>query len=127
MPPRNRLCYLIGTLIGAVFVLVYRGPFWQFVRGYAGDWLIVQFLYLIARFWIGVRRRYWLAAGIFVLSILVEVIQYLGAGVIPRNFLTEITIGSTLDPLDILAYAVGLVTVLLIEQVSLARLKPHEG
>jgi hypothetical protein len=117
MSRSRRLLYIAAMLIGAVFVLVYRGPLWPYVRGYMGDWLIVQFIYMIGRLWIPDRWRYWLAGGVFLLGILTEIIQYFGAASIPRNAITELTIGSTFDPLDIITYAVGIMTVLLLERL----------
>ena len=107
---------LLIILIGAVFVLVYRGPYWPFVRGYMGDWLIVQFIYVMARFWISFRWRYPLAIAILLFSLFVEVIQFLASGSIPHTFVAEVTIGSTFDPVDLAAYALGLVTVLSTER-----------
>jgi hypothetical protein len=116
-----RFLYIAATLLGAVFILVYRGPYWTFVRSYGGDWLVVQFIYLIARFWIADRWRYHLAAAVLLLGVLVEVIQLLSAGLIPRTFVAEVTIGSTFDPLDIIAFALGLITVLVAEQIPSKR------
>src|SRR5258707_5741218 len=115
--PRTKpFLYLLIVLIGAVFVLVYRGPFWPFVRGYMGDWLVVQFIYVIARLWISYRLRYQLAVCVFLFALFVEVVQLLTAGSIPHTFAAEVTVGSTFDPGDIVAYALGLVTVLLTER-----------
>ena len=111
------IIYLAITLIGAVFVLTYRGPFWPYVRSYMGDFLVVQFIYLVARFWISPRWRYYLAGAVFLLGVLVEVIQFFGTDLIPRSFAAEITIGSTFDPLDIAAYALGLVIILVVENL----------
>ncbi|SRR5258708_16281740 len=112
----RQLLYLVVILLGAVFVLVYRGPFWPFVRGYMGDWLVVQFIYVIARFAVKYRWRYRLALAIFLFSIGVEIVQLIAATSIPRTFAAEITIGSTFDILDIAAYALGLLTVLFAER-----------
>jgi hypothetical protein len=111
----RQFIYLAVVLIGAVFVLTYRGPFWVFIRSYAGDWLIVQFIYVIARFWISYRWRYRLAIGIMVFALATEIVQFIGTGIIPRNFAMEVTIGSTFDPGDLLAYVLGLITVLMID------------
>ncbi len=127
MSRSRRFLYIIATLIGAVFVLVYRGPFWPFVRGYVGDWLIVQTIYLIARFWVSDRWRYPLAGGVFLLGVLVEVIKYLSAGSIPRTFVAEMTIGSTFDPQNLIAYALGIVTVLIVEHFLSKRLVQANG
>jgi len=112
---RKKLVYLGLTLLGAVFVLVYRGPLWPFVRGYMGDWLVVQFIYVIARFWVNYRWHYRLAIIVFLFSILVEVVQYFAASVIPSTFVADVTVGRTFDPVDIAAYALGVITVLLID------------
>src|SRR5258708_35058193 len=116
MSRSKRIVYIAVTLFGAAFVLVYRGPFWPFVRGYMGDWLVVQFIYLIARFWIGYRWRYALAVSVFLLGAAVEVIQLLAAASLPHTFVAEVTIGSTFDPQDIVMYALGLLTVLSTER-----------
>src|SRR5450432_1392293 len=116
MTRSGRVLYVLATLLGAVFVLVYKGPYWPFVRDHMGDWLVVQFIYLVGRFWIGDRWRYPLAAGVLLLGVLVEVIKFTAAGLIPHTFFAEMTIGSTFDPLDMIAFALGLVTVLLIER-----------
>lgn len=114
MPRSRHVLYIAAILLIAVFVLLYRGPGWPFVRGFVSDWLIVQLIYLVARFWVAYRRRYQLAAAIFLLGVSVEVIQALVT--LPQNLVAELTIGSTFDLLDILAYALGLITVLLIER-----------
>ena len=118
MSRSTRFLYIAATLIGAVFVLIYRGPFWPFIRGHAGDWLVVQFIFLIARFWVGFRWRYYLAGGVLLLSVLVEVVKYFSAGSIPHTFFAEITIGSVFDPLDMIAFVLGIVTVLVVDQVQ---------
>lgn len=112
----KQIAYIALTLISAVFVLVYRGPFWPFIRGHMGDWLVVQLMYLIARFWIGYRWRYLLAIAIFISTLVVELVKFLAAGSIPRTFFAEITIGSTFDPLDMIAFSLGLLTVVLTER-----------
>jgi hypothetical protein len=121
MSHSGRFRYIGVTLVGAVFVLLYRGPNWPFVRGYMGDWLVVQFIYLIARFWVSYRWRFHLAGSVLLLGLLVEVIQFVGAGFIPRTFVAEVTIGSTFDPLDMIAFMLGLATVLGVEQMLAKR------
>ena len=108
--------YLALILSGAAFVLVYRGPYWPFVRGYMGDWLIVQFIYGIARLWISSRWRYPLAVAVLLFSLVVELLQGLAAGSIPHTLAAELTIGSTFDPLDVAAYTLGVATALFTER-----------
>src|SRR5215213_8520621 len=95
------LLYLGATLIGGVFVLLYRGPYQPIIRGYMGDWLIVQAIYLVGRLWIGFPRRYILGGAVLLLGVLTEIIQFVSGRSIAQTFLMEVTIGSTFDPLDI--------------------------
>ncbi len=118
MSRSRRILYIAATLIGAVFVLIYRGPYWPFIRGHMGDWLVVQFIYLVARFWVGFRWRYYLAGAVLLLSVLVEVVKFFATGSIPHTFFAEITIGSVFDPLDMIAFVLGIVTVLVVDQVQ---------
>jgi hypothetical protein len=108
----GRAQYIAAILIGALFVLIYRGPLWPIVRSYLGDWLIVQLIFLIASIWVRERWHVFLAGAILMIGILTELIQLLGTDLIPHNFIAEITIGSTFDPLDVIAYTLGLATVL---------------
>jgi hypothetical protein len=126
MTRSRRSLYIGVTLIGAVFVLVYRGPFWPFIRGYMGDWLIVQTIYLIARFWVGDRWRYYLAGGVLLLGVFVEIIKFLSAGSIPHTFVAEMTIGSTFDPSNIIAYVLGVATVLIVERIQTPRVRDQD-
>ncbi len=112
-----RLIYIAATLVGAVFVLTYKGAGWEFIRGHVGDFLVVQFIYMIARLWISDRWRVHLVVAILILCIGVEVVKFFTSGAIPRTFFAEMTIGSTFDPLDMIAFSLGLITVLLIERL----------
>jgi len=112
-----RFLYISATLIGAVFVLTYKGAGWQFVRGHVGDFLVVQFIYMIARLWINDRWRVHLVAAILILCIGVEIVKFFTSGSIPRTFFAEMTLGSTFDPLDMIAFVLGLITVVVIERL----------
>ena len=109
------LLYLGATLLGGVFVLLYRGPYWPIVRSYVGDWLVVQAIYLVGRLWLGFPRRYALAGAILLLGAATEIVQFVAGQSIPQTFIMEVTIGSTFDPFDVIAYGLGVVTVLLVD------------
>lgn len=121
MTRSRRFAYIAATLIAAVIVLIYKGPEWPFVRNHVGDWLVVQFMYTIAMLWINSRWRLHMAAGIALICVLVEVFKFFAAGMIPHTFFAEMTIGSTFDPSDMIAFGLGLATVLIVEQ---AQIKP---
>jgi hypothetical protein len=110
------IVYLLCLLGGAAFVLLYKGPLAEFIRGYGGDWVIVQVIYLIARFWVPVRWRFQLAVVVFLFAVGVEIFQFVFAGSIPRNVATELTVGSTFDLGDIGAYMLGLIVVVLVDR-----------
>ncbi|HVU11265.1 MAG TPA: DUF2809 domain-containing protein [Phototrophicaceae bacterium] len=93
------------------------------VHAYAGDWLIVQLIYALARLAIPSRWRYPLALAVLIFAYAVEVAQFLAAGSIPQNIATELTIGSTFDLGDLIAYTLGVATALLTERLW----KPERG
>ncbi len=81
----------------------------SFMRGFAGDILIVIFIYSSVKIILKDQLPLHTAAGVFLFAVLVEFIQYTG---IPKHFnpgsiITILTLGSTYDPLDIAAYAIG--------------------
>jgi Protein of unknown function (DUF2809) len=91
----------------------YHGPFPAFVNGYLIDILLPMVLYLL----MGLFEIRWIrspilrATAVFLFGCAVETSQYLG-----RPFF-----GSTFDPLDILAYAGGVLLGVLLDLV----LFPH--
>lgn len=96
---------LLTLLLGAG-VVVYRGPGWRPLRAHGGDVLVVMFLYFLAAALVPGRplRR---AAAVLAFAVAVECFQLLGL-VSPRDpQVLQILIGSTFDPWDLLAYAVG--------------------
>jgi hypothetical protein len=118
MTRRFTVIYVASLLAGGLFILIYRGPFWEVVRGYGGDWLIVQLIYVLLRLRVPSRFRFHLAAGIFSFGALVEGFQYFYAASIPNSLAADLTVGRTFDPLDIAVYLIGLITALLIDHYS---------
>lgn len=110
------ILYLLCLLGGAIFVLLYKGPLVEFIRGYGGDWLIVQVIYLVARFVVQIRWRLHLAVAVFIFAVGVEIFQFVFAGVIPSNLAADLTVGRTFDPGDIVAYFSGMVVVVLMDR-----------
>ncbi|MCB9778560.1 MAG: DUF2809 domain-containing protein [Alphaproteobacteria bacterium] len=79
-----------------------------FVRGFGGDVLIVVLLVsLLATPRVGTARLRLLAVGLFAVG--TECFQALHLVGPDSHWLLHLTIGSTFDPLDLLAYGVGLV------------------
>lgn len=112
---RRRLAVIVVvTLLGAAFVLAYRGPGWRPIRAHGGDLLVPPFLLAAAGLltpW-SLRTRVAITAA---LTVGTELVQALALP-LPPGFLIDLLIGRTFDPLDLLAYAVGLAAAVAIER-----------
>jgi hypothetical protein len=115
MSPRRALAALWLTALGSgVSVLFYRGPGWKLLRAHGGDVAVTAFLFFslgLVTSWTE-RRRVWLVG---LLALGVELLQ-LARLPVRRSLVTELTIGSTFDWLDLLAYALGLALAVLAER-----------
>jgi hypothetical protein len=115
--PRKWITVVISLTVGALHFVTgedYRGPFPLFVNGYLIDILLPMTLFLLMGL-IGNRvigSAPFRAGAVFGFGCLVEASQYFG-----RPFF-----GSTFDPLDILAYAGGVMLGLLLDLVIFPRL-----
>ena len=95
----------------------YQGPFPIFVNGYLIDILLPMSMVLL----MGLVQIHWVqtpwfrATAVFLFGCLVEISQYLG-----RPFF-----GSTFDPLDILAYAFGVLLGILLDRIIFLHLVPQ--
>jgi len=107
----------IALAVGLLHVVTgenYRGPFPVFVNGYMIDILLPMALYLLMGLfkakWI--RFTFFRTAVVFLLGCIVETSQYFGYPLF----------GSTFDPLDILAYAGGVLLGIFLDLVLFPRL-----
>jgi hypothetical protein len=96
------------------------------MRGFAGDVLIVIFIYSSIKIIFKNLSSLFVASGVFLFALLVELLQLAG---IPKSFqpgsmLTILTLGSTFDPFDILAYAIGAAIIYLIDSRVIQKIVP---
>ncbi|MEQ1565694.1 MAG: DUF2809 domain-containing protein [Myxococcota bacterium] len=92
-----------AAAVGVLFVAA-RGP----LRSFFGDVVIVVFLVAaLATVRLGGARAR--LAGVAVVSVGAELVQGLGWVGPGSHWLLHLTLGSTADPLDLVAYALGLV------------------
>lgn len=95
----------------------YRGPLPIFVNGYLIDILLPMTLYLLLGLidvkWI--RSIIFRGTAVFIFGCIVEISQYLGYPLF----------GNTFDPLDILAYAVGVCLGLILDLALFPRIVPR--
>jgi len=90
-----------------VGVVLYRGPGRSWVRGLSGDVLIVVFLVaLLASVPVGTTRTRLVGVGLF--AVAAEFLQLLDLVEPDAHLFWHLTLGSTFDPIDLLAYGVGL-------------------
>lgn len=104
---RGPLAAAGGSLGLAVLVLIYQGPGRWFVRGLLGDVLVVVFLVACLAS-LPVGRPWQRVAGVGVFALGTECLQLLQLVGPDAPFMAHLILGSTFDPVDLLAYAVGL-------------------
>ncbi len=95
----------------------YQGPFPIFVNGYLIDILLPMVLFLLMSLFENrfVRSTLFRACAVFGFGCFVEASQYFGRPLF----------GSTFDPLDIVAYAGGVLLGALLDMFVFPRLIPH--
>lgn len=97
----------VVCLVLAAGVLTYRGPGWVWIRGFLGDVLVVVFgVSLMALPPLG-RWPHRIAA-MGVIAVGTEFLQLLQLVGPDAHWFWHLTLGSTFDPVDLLAYALGL-------------------
>ncbi|MFA5946857.1 MAG: DUF2809 domain-containing protein [Patescibacteria group bacterium] len=109
---------IISLLFGLlIFFFVHSG----FLRNYGGDVVAVTFLYSLLRLTLSPKPK--TAAGmVFAVAVFIEVLQALVS--LPHSTVTTLTLGSTFDPLDLLAYFLTVLALYLLDnglRASLAK------
>lgn len=98
-----------------VFIAVYVRD--RFVRPYLGDYLVVIFLYCLVRAFVQAPPAR-VALGVWLFALAVEVLQYLQ--LVRRlglqdSALANVVLGNSFEWIDLLAYTLGVLTVLWLE------------
>ena len=110
---------IIALIVGALHFVTgenYQGPFPGFVNGYLIDILLPMVLFLLISLFQNkiIHSPLFRACAVFGFGCFVEASQYFGRPIF----------GSTFDPLDILAYAGGILLGISLDLVLLPRLIP---
>jgi hypothetical protein len=88
-----------------------------FIRPFIGDVLVVILIYCLVKAFLDIQSSI-IALSVFIFACIVEILQYfnfvnkLG---LQNNRILAIALGSTFDWKDIIAYAIGIITVLWLE------------
>lgn len=111
---------VLALVVGALHFITgdkYQGPFPVFVNGYLIDILLPMVLFLLMGLIpnILIRSTLFRACAVFGFGCFVEASQYFGYPVF----------GSTFDPLDIIAYASGVLLGILLDLVVFPQLIPR--
>ena len=99
-----------------------------FLRPVFGDFLVVILIYFFIRIFSRIESPK-LALGVFIFACLVEIGQLIGIMNIlglQKNNATDLTLGSTFDWIDILAYATGCVASMMIDHFLTHKTPFHE-
>jgi hypothetical protein len=117
---KKSLITITAILIGVLHFITgeqYQGPFPVFVNGYLIDILLPMTLYLLLGLIENklIRSIPFRTCAVFGFGCFVEASQYFGHPVF----------GSTFDPLDILAYAGGVLLGILFDSILFPRVIPH--
>lgn len=102
---RRALAALLSLAVG-LFIFMYRGPGWRPVRHTLGDVIVTPFLIFTLLAFSGMGRGR-AVIGVCVFAFAVEAAQLMKWTRPDDPWWVQITFGSTADPLDLLAYAVG--------------------
>ena len=89
-----------------------------FIRPYVGDYLVVMLIYCAVKTFVKASPLK-TAAGVLIFSYVIEVLQYLD--IVERlglsgNAIAKTVIGYGFEWWDILAYTLGVITILIVEQ-----------
>jgi hypothetical protein len=116
----NKKYFLLALLLFLIEVLIAAYLNDAFVRPYVGDYLVVILLYCLARSFVNLPVVP-LAIGVLLFAYTIEILQYfnlvdrLG---LRHSRLAVIVIGSSFEWIDLVAYTLGVATVIAIEKYS---------
>ncbi|MFT4601708.1 MAG: hypothetical protein ACI857_001891 [Arenicella sp.] len=116
-----RFNYKYGLVFGVILIVeVLIGLFVRdsFIRPFVGDLLVVVLIYTFLMMffsWNPIKT----AIGVFIFACGIEVTQYFQLNKVlglESNSVADVALGSTFDPLDLLAYAFGTLLIILVEK-----------
>lgn len=126
---KYRLRYVILSLLLFILCVLIVVLFSQnqFIRGFLGDAVIVMLIYTFMQSfstWNSLK----LSIGVTIFAFIIEFLQYLKIIKLlgfEENLFTRIVFGSVFDPLDLMAYALGGVTIYFLDRYWI--LKPERS
>src|SRR5438309_6224888 len=115
----NLRFFCLTVLLFIIEVLIALFAHDRFVRPYVGDYLVVILIYCAVKTFFKISSVK-LAIGVFLFACLIEALQYFN--IVDRlglthNVIARTVIGYGFEWYDILAYFLGIVTVLIVEKI----------
>lgn len=115
LPRKIYLALSLLSLLAGLSIFFFASP-GKFLRATGGDFIVVIFLYLALKTLWPRQKALYAGLSVFIFAFCIELLQLLKIRqLIKGGSFADLTIGSTFDPLDILAYAAGLLVVGLID------------
>ncbi len=115
----SRTHYIIGTLLFFVVEVCIAAFFHdQFIRPVFGDYLVVFLVYCFVQSLLVSKNYIRVSIGVLLFAYLVEILQYvnlIGLLGLKHNTFTRLTLGSSFEWADMLAYTLGVITFMGIE------------
>ena len=97
-----------------------------FVRSYLGDVIVVILIYTFILFFFKIKNRTKLILGVFVFSVLIEILQYFKIadilGLKPGS-IAAIVVGNSFSWIDILCYGIGCLLIYFFYRIQITNLK----
>ncbi|HTE24031.1 ribosomal maturation YjgA family protein [Flavitalea sp.] len=115
----NKSYFLAAVILFIVEILIALYVHDRIVRPYIGDFLVVILLYCFVRAFIEANAVK-VAVGVLIFAYLIEFLQYLDLIAflgLQKSRLANIVLGNYFEWIDIVAYTLGIVTVIIFESV----------
>lgn len=116
--------FALALFITEVLIALYAHD--RIVRPYVGDYLVVFLLYCGVRTFFNISPLK-LSIGVLLFSYLIEVLQYfnlVGLLGLEKNEVATVVIGHSFEWIDLLAYTLGTLTILVLERKGNRKTEP---
>lgn len=117
----NRKYFLLTVLLFGIEVLIALFAHDRIIRPYVGDYLVVILIYCFVKSLLNLPVMA-TAVGVLLFSFTIEMLQYLNFIAfigLENNHLANVVIGNSYQWIDLVAYVLGIITVIIIERLCL--------
>ncbi len=119
---RAEFFFIILFFLLGFFCIFYSGPAKAIIRGFGGDYVVVQAIYFFIRLFVGFNKRWYVVLGVFIISFGLEFNQLVSKLQVESLF-DQYVLGSSFSYIDLLVYLLGIGTAYLLDYRFCGRLK----